>query len=71
MLKPGPELQAFERWYASEHSAQRTYEDAVAVLAALWVHARTLNPDFPPRWELDIQGDIELARVLNGRTSDS
>jgi hypothetical protein len=38
----------------------------LAIYAALWRHARALNPDFPTDWHEDIKADLELARVLNG-----
>jgi hypothetical protein len=59
-------LQEFERWYASTVLARRSYDDALAVFAALWRYARQIDPVFPRDWEVDVEADIELARVLNG-----
>jgi hypothetical protein len=66
LIRSSERLQEFERWYASTQLAQRSYQEALAVYAALWKHARALNPDFPSDWERDVEADIELARVLNG-----
>lgn len=59
-------LEEFDRWYASEVLSRRSYHEALRVFAALWRHARRLNPEFPGNWEEDVKADIELARVLNG-----
>lgn len=65
MIRPSPRLEEFERWYAREHVEKLTYEDALEIFAALWQHARAVNPDFPGDWREDVQVDIEVARVLN------
>jgi hypothetical protein len=59
-------LEEFEREFAATHLARLSYTDALGIFTALWRHARRLNPDFPARWEDDIEADVELARVLNG-----
>jgi hypothetical protein len=66
MIGSTERLREFERWYASKHLADRTYEDALAVFAGLWKYAVEIGADFPADWEEDVKPDIELARVLNG-----
>lgn len=65
MLRETPELLAFERRYAREVLAARSYHDALEIFAALWERAQRLNPDFPSDWRDDIGPDLEIARVLN------
>jgi len=67
MIRSTARLREFERWYTATHVAGTSYEEALAVFAALWRHARLLNPDFPTEWREDVKADVELARVLHGR----
>jgi hypothetical protein len=41
-------------------------DDALARFAALWVHARALNPDFGSDWLDDLEPDLAVARAVNG-----
>lgn len=66
MIRVTESLRDFELWYAANRTAKRSYQEALAVFSALWIHARQLHPAFPSPWEADIAADIELARVLNG-----
>ena len=66
MIRSTERLREFERWYSATHIAPRSYGEALAIFAALWRHARRLNPDFPSHWQEDVKADVELARVLNG-----
>lgn len=66
LIRVTDRLREFERWYAAERTAARTYPEALAIFAALWGHARQLNSDFPSEWQADVAADVELARVLNG-----
>jgi hypothetical protein len=65
MIRPTERLHAFEHWYAQTHLAPLSYEEALEIFAALWRHAREVNPDFPGDWRSDIEADIRLARALN------
>lgn len=64
MIRPSPELAAFERRRAREHPLP--FERALEVFAALWVEARALNPDFLSDWEHDLEPDLAIARAVNG-----
>ena len=66
MIHESQRLRALERQYTANVLAARSYEEALAVFAALWRHARRIRPDFPGDWREDVQADIEMARVLNG-----
>jgi hypothetical protein len=66
MHSGSPEVAELERRYLREVTGGLTYREALARFAALWEQARRLNPDFPSRWEEDVEPDLELARVLNG-----
>jgi hypothetical protein len=66
-----PEIEALERRYTRDVIGAMSYREALALFTAMWVHACKLNPDFPGRWQEDIEPDLELARVLNGLPSKS
>lgn len=66
MIEPTPELDDFERRWEREWLAGMTYTEALAIFEALWVEARSLNPDFPDDWREDIAPDLAIARALNG-----
>lgn len=71
MLRPTPELNEVERRYARHWNAHATYDDALAVLKALWNEACTLRPDFPELdWRRDLEPDLAIARAVNGRPPD-
>lgn len=65
MLRPSPELEAFERRYAREVLGKRSYHEALGIFAALWAEASHLNPGFPLPWQADLDADLAIARVLN------
>jgi hypothetical protein len=69
MHSGSPEIEALERRYLHGVTGAMSHLEAIALFAALWAHARTLNPHFPGPWQDDIGADIELARVLNGLPS--
>jgi hypothetical protein len=71
MHSGSPEVAALEARYVREVIGAMTFQQALAIFTALWMHARRMNPDFPGPWEEDIAPDLELARVLNAlpRTS--
>jgi hypothetical protein len=66
MIRNSETLERFERDYVRRRYANMTYAEALQIFAALWQHARALNPGFPDNWREDVEADIELARVLNG-----
>jgi hypothetical protein len=68
MIRSTQRLQDFERWYTEAHISELSYEAALEIFAALWRHAREVDPEFPGDWRTDIEADIRLARVLNGLT---
>jgi hypothetical protein len=48
--------------------AELDRQAALEIFAALWRHAREVDPEFPGDWRTDIEADIRLTRVLNGPT---
>lgn len=70
MIRATPRLERFEREYARSQ-AGRTYQEAVAILEALWREARQLNPDFPGDWRDDLAPDLAVARAINGLPPDA
>jgi hypothetical protein len=71
MIQNSEELQRFEREYVRRRYAHMTYAEALHIFAQLWQHAKLVNPDFTNNWYEDVEADLELARVLNGRTGAS
>jgi hypothetical protein len=70
MVRSTVRLEEFERAYTRSQRATNSYDAALAIFAALWRHAREINPDFPSDWRQDVKADIEMARVLNGLSDD-
>lgn len=68
LIGDSPQMEEFDRWYASSVLARRSYLDALAVFTGLWNYAREIDADFPGDWEADIEVDVLLARVLNAAT---
>jgi hypothetical protein len=66
MLKAPHLVAALENEAQASIDRGRTYRDALAVYAALWEHARRLNPDVGSDWLSDVQADIAIARALRG-----
>lgn len=60
------------RWRAFEADDERavaqglTYEEALRRFAALWAHARAVNPALGADWEDDLAADFAVARAVNG-----
>ena len=67
MIHRTEELDALDRRYVRTYVAPLDYRSALARFARLWAYARKLHPGFTDTWVADVQADIELARVLNGR----
>ena len=63
MIRSSEELLAFERRQA-RRAQGKDFQEALDAFAALWEHARLLNPDFTAGWEEDLAADLELVRVL-------
>ena len=66
MIRRTPELDELERDHARRTLARMTYEDALAIFAALWREACIVNPNFPGHWADDLEPDLAIARALNG-----
>jgi hypothetical protein len=66
MLRRSPELDEFDAWYARERTGNRSLEEAMDIVAALWAEAVALNPDFPGDWREDLEADLAIARAING-----
>ena len=66
MIQSPERLQKLDADYQRERLRSLTYEQALAIFAALWDHARLVNPQVGRDWESDLAADIALARVLNG-----
>lgn len=66
MLNPSPMLRRFEARYDREAQQADSPEDALRRFAALWAHARFLNPELGADWAADLAGDRAIARALNG-----
>lgn len=64
MIRSTEELLAFERTQARRAGEEGGFLEALDAFAALWEHARLLNPDFTEGWEEDLAADLELVRVL-------
>jgi hypothetical protein len=54
----------------AEHARSRlrdlSFNEALAILEALWREAVQLNPDFPSDWRDDLGPTLEVARAVNG-----
>lgn len=66
MIQNPERLARFERTQARRHLAGSTHADALAWLEALWTEAAALNPGFPDDWRTDLEGDLAIARAING-----
>jgi hypothetical protein len=68
MIRHSTELDELEARYVRQVIGPMTYHEALEWFAALWVYAKTLDPGFPQGdWREDIEVDIAVARLLNGR----
>lgn len=65
MLRPSPRLDEIDRRHARERLAKRSYTEALAVFAALWREASTVDPGFPGSWRDDLEADFAIARAVN------
>ena len=66
MIRDPHRLAEFEARDVRLLGRERSFDDALAVFAALWDEARALNPDFGTDWQSDLASDFEIARALNG-----
>jgi hypothetical protein len=66
VINPSPRLDQFERLYAREAWRNESFPAALERFAALWVHARRLNPDLGRDWAYDLSSDRAVARAVNG-----
>ncbi|MFN2383534.1 MAG: hypothetical protein ABR559_04650 [Gemmatimonadota bacterium] len=66
MIRPSPLLDDLQRRWARDHLGTLDYPATLAIFAALWQEARTLNPDFPGDWREDLAPDFAVARAVNG-----
>ena len=66
MLHPSPLLAQFELHYERETWRADSFDAALRRFAALWTHARHLNPELGADWEDDLEADRAVARAVNG-----
>jgi hypothetical protein len=66
MLRRTDQLEQLEADFTRKHLGRMSYQEALAIFAALWAEARALNPDFPGDWRSDIGPDLAVARAVNG-----
>jgi hypothetical protein len=66
MLRRTDQLEQLEADFTRKHFGRMSYQEALAIFAALWAEARALNPDFPGDWRSDIGPDLAVARAVNG-----
>jgi hypothetical protein len=66
MLNPSVVWAAFEAEDERAAYAAMSYAEALARFERLWDHARTLRPDIGDDWRDDLEGDLAIARALNG-----
>lgn len=66
MIRSTPELEAFEARYQREAFAGLSYADALERFAALWAHARAVDPDVGRDWAEDLEPDLRIARAVKG-----
>jgi hypothetical protein len=59
-------LRRFEARYDRETRQADSPESALRRFAALWAHARLLNPGLGTDWEADLAADRAIARAVNG-----
>ena len=65
MLNPSPMLRRFEARYARENVGE-PFQVVLGRFAALWAHARLLNPQLGADWAGDLEADRRIARAVNG-----
>lgn len=66
MIESYGEVEELERRWEQETFRGLTFENALARFAALWVHARALNPHMGADWREDLEADLAVARAVNG-----
>lgn len=68
MLNPSPAFRRFEARYDREAWQADSPDAALRRFAALWAHARLLNPELGggADWEADLVADCAIARAVNG-----
>ncbi|HEX9755971.1 MAG TPA: hypothetical protein VGA42_09710 [Gemmatimonadales bacterium] len=66
MINPSPTLTRFEARYDREAWRGDTFEAALRRFAALWNHARLVNPELGADWADDLAADRAIARAVNG-----
>lgn len=66
MIRNPERLARFESEDARRRFAGLTHADALAWFEALWAEAASLSPGFPGDWRADLEGDLAIARAING-----
>ena len=66
MIESSGQLDAFEAAYQRTAYAGLSYQEALALFAALWAEARALNPSLGDDWAEDLAPDLAVARAVNG-----
>lgn len=68
MIRDTPRLRALDRRYEREAYGGMSYADALDRFAALWAVAREVGvAGGGEDWKRDLEPDLAIARVLNGR----
>ena len=62
MINASPALRRFEARYAREAGRGVSFDEALRRFAALWAHARMLNPAIGTDWLEDLAADRAIAR---------
>lgn len=64
MIRNVEKLEAFHRLHERRRLAAMTYEDALRIFTALWVHARALGWEGPDDWLADLEPDLAVSAAL-------
>lgn len=71
MLNPSPRLRRLEAEDERACWNARSFEVTLTRYAALWAHARRINPDLGADWADDLAADFAVARAVNGLPASS
>lgn len=66
MIRNPERLAELDARHERETLRDLTYPQALARFAALWAHARLLNPTLGEDWREDLEADLAVARAVNG-----
>ena len=66
MITAAERLRQLEREYQRTAYTAMTFGEGLARFAALWSHARLVNPHLGENWMDDLEPDFAVARAVNG-----